>query len=536
MKITKLDILVISFFVLLSVGFFLDGIASNVTSLSGDQINILTIVKKLDYPQLYRNDQIAADIAPLKYYTPSFVNLIRFFSGSDHEYILGLSLLNFFMSIIYSLGWYFFFSQWGNSWTAFVLSFVSRGIIWLPAYEIWGIADIWTVLPRTLLLALLPWVLLIWKLMRDRKYGYFIPFLLVGLLGNVHPISGVGIAAAILISDIYLSIVSKASSRSLLKRAFFGGMFIVIGLSPYLFTYFGNIGNISLANQTELDAAILYRIGSTITSVQANLVRWLRPQLFIFILLPYLVLFIFPGLLTNRNRAEIFSWLFFSASVIFVSYMPIPIEALLEKFNITLRVSFQLIRNAKYILVPVWVLYLFILNFLSQKYLLGRFGTKVKITSVILLIFLAITSKSAIFNNVPLIGDDIIRSLWPGFGRNAKIDTDLTKMLDWITMRTDPSAYFVGPRIIRIGADRSVIHDMAGAGMLIEGDPAKFVDAYKKEMEIKSSESDLEKACLFRSWGADYWLKESIARGLVPEYSIGKWSIYDLNNLSLSCQ
>ena len=60
----------------LSLAFFLEGLRSEYSALSGDQINILTACIKQDFPNLLRGDLIVGDAGNVDYYTPWFVNMV----------------------------------------------------------------------------------------------------------------------------------------------------------------------------------------------------------------------------------------------------------------------------------------------------------------------------------------------------------------------------------------------------------------------------------------------------------------------------
>lgn len=140
---------------------------------------------------------------------------------------------------------------------------------------------------------------------------------------------------------------------------------------------------------------------------------------------------------------------------------------------------------------------------------------------------------SALLDRVPYFGDDACRMLWPG-AKSSGVSEETLRGLEnvhrWIRKNTGPDAKFVGPRDIRVGALRAVIHEMSGAGMLIEGNPRAFVDAAKREWQLRevSRETPSAVAPLLRRWGADYWVTTQAVADLPAAYEDGPWHVYDL--------
>jgi hypothetical protein len=143
-----------------------------------------------------------------------------------------------------------------------------------------------------------------------------------------------------------------------------------------------------------------------------------------------------------------------------------------------------------------------------------------------------------VFDRVPVLGDDVSRFLWPEWvGRRPpnpeqEKNAAMTPMMNWLKANTPADAKIVGPRQIRMGALRPIVHEWGGAVMLIEGDPAAFIEAYRRERQLRSPEyqNPAEKSKLFVSWGADYWVTNRFIPELPLAYSDSGWFVYDLRN------
>src|SRR5262249_34348662 len=150
---------------------------------------------------LFRGDLIVGEIKDFEYYTPFFVKLLRVTSLPDHDYLRGLNVLLLCTSLVYMWGWWLLFSIWGDRWAAAIAAFFARGILWPPGNEIWGIAGPWTLVPRTVFCALLPWVLWAWFRRRESFAGWIMVSFACGLLFNVHPVSGGGVALSLVAAE-----------------------------------------------------------------------------------------------------------------------------------------------------------------------------------------------------------------------------------------------------------------------------------------------------------------------------------------------
>ncbi len=77
-----------------------------------------------------------------------------------------------------------------------------RGILWPPGGELLGISELWTLMPRTVFMAFLPVPFLIYCYFK--KFRVFFSFLVLGLIFNFHPITGLGAIIGYVIFQISL--------------------------------------------------------------------------------------------------------------------------------------------------------------------------------------------------------------------------------------------------------------------------------------------------------------------------------------------
>lgn len=515
----------------ISLAFFWEGMKADFSSLSGDQINILSVAAKKDYPRLLEGDLVVGEAQNVDYYTPVFVNIVRWLSLPDHNYLRGLNILLLFTSLFYTLGWWALFAIWGNRWVAAILAFLVRGIMWPPGYELWGIAGIWTMLPRTLLLGLLPWILCFWFRYRRSLKGWVICCLACGLAVNIHPVSGVCVAASLLLAEITWTLTESKDWRTVFSRTLAGGLFIVIGMAPFIWTYASSLGDAAGVDPVEFYGAIRMRIDPMFLEPARYVEQWLLPKWLLLVLGPWFALVVIPRQVLREHKEFIMALGAFFIGCVAVALLPFAVEGVLHKLGSHTRVAFQLVRNGKYILVPSILLMGLIVThgwkLIEQRFQRERW-IKVGVTSAILV--LTFISPLRVFDRVPFLGDDISRLLWPSFIKPYASSESMGKVLEWIRDNTDEKAKFVGPRVVRVGALRPVIYDIAGSGMLIEGNPKAFVEVARRRRQLKNPEykDPVEEGRLYFSWGADYWITQKEVGTLPLAYADSGWFVYDL--------
>jgi hypothetical protein len=172
---------------------------------------------------------------------------------------------------------------------------------------------------------------------------------------------------------------------------------------------------------------------------------------------------------------------------------------------------------------------------LTQRFAHGR---AVLVGVSCALVLLTLCARQPSFNHVPLLGDDVCRFLWPEWmmaqqSSPTQSERQMDAVLKWIRENTAADAKFVGPRPIRIGALRSVVHDWAGAVILIEGDPKGFVEAARRELQLRAPEyqDPAAKAKLMAGWGADYWVTPYSVPTLRRVYQSDDLFVYDLREM-----
>lgn len=527
------------FSLLISLAFYWDGVHADYSALNGDQFNIIPVCAKKDNPRLFRGDQIVGNLQGVDYYTPAFVDLVRLLALPDHNYLKGLNRLVLLTTLVYLWGWWLLFSLWGDKWLAALGAFFVRGLLWPPGNELWGISGIWSMVPRTPYLALLPWVLWGWFRNRQTRYGWFAACLACGLIANMHPISGLAVGVALVMAEFAWTLAETRKLRGTTIRCLLGGTLLLLGLAPFIWTYLSKLGGVEGLDSAALEQALRMRLKPVFFYPTIYLRAWLtRPSLLLLVFVPWLCCLLIPRRHLKEYKHVLLALGAFSVGCLLTSLLPFAVEDALRRLGYHPRFAFQLVRTAKYVLVPSIIL-AYLLVALASRQLMRRFehGRAIMIGLSCAAILLTLFARQPIFNRVPLLGDDFCRFLWPEWMMTTPPpefgDKQMDSLLKWIRENTPVDAKFVGPRPIRIGALRSVIHDWAGAVILIEGDPKGYLAAARREQQLRSPEyrDPMEKAKLMASWGGDYWVTSYAVPTLRLAYTSDGWFVYDLRGI-----
>ncbi len=518
----------------LAAGFYVDGRKVTINNLSSDQWNILPVCIKLDHPDLYDSDLVADEIEDIDYYTPFFVAGVRFFTlFSNDNYIEGLNKFNFLINFLYTLLWFlFFFYLIHNLPIAILLVLLTRGILWLPGFELWGAGALWTALPRTAFLALLPLPMILLVGLAKFKNGRFGGAFALGLISNFHPISGLGLIIAFWFTDIiYQRFILKIQLKTVMRQSIILGILMIIGLSPYIYTYFSEVYLNKPQDPMLFNEILPLRIGEAFRNPFLALSKFAQLRWILFLGIPVLYVFFFYKRLTGQAKENV---LFFSILLIVVfctSVFTVPLERLIARKGLNLHMSFQLIRNIKWIMVSVYVFYA-----VALMSVVSIFKTDMRKHASWAMLFgfliILLVSRIQPFNKLPIVGDDLIRTTLPNvfsiveeeYGQDEELDL----MYSWINDNISSEAKFIGPTQLRTACRRSVIFDLKGASMLIEGNPDKFVQWGIKSLQLTECKNIQCRLDLYKSWGTDFFLTDMVINGRNSEITIGRWNLYAL--------
>lgn len=532
------------FFLLLSLLFYLEDRDLTAIELSSDQWNFVPITMKMTDQNLFQTDLFMADMRDVEYYTPWFIKPLYFFSwlnGGDP--MQGLNSFHLVVQLLYCLCWFMLLrSLIGNIWLVAIFTLLARGVMWPPGNELWGIAGAWTLLPRTVYTALLPIpVLLLLKSVGNgqQKRGYFLAAFLLGLIGNVHAISGLICGSALLLSfGLHAAFYGTKKLTDNLRLLVLATLLFILGLLPFIITYMSDVVSKTVSNPELFSQLLPIRIGSQFLSPFGVFEKLLEPKWILLLLTP-VVISAFCGKYLAQNLRAISRWLtLLFLSILGICLLIVPLEgALNQLLGLQLKVAFQLVRGIKYLILPALLLYGIWANQLFV-FLFKRMDSRPArlVSSGIFVLFVTVLFVSRSFAmNVPVLSDDLIRGQLPDnmtrYPYDEPEDEGLLEALNWIEENTSPQALFAGPSLLRVGARRSVVHDFKGGSMLIEGNPDKYITWALRQKSLKELKTLQQKADTYVEWGANYLLVKDdsgIAFPLIRQF--GKWQLYKLSS------
>ena len=523
---TNIFLIVIALNLIVCVGYFFEGLDYKYSDLSTDLHNIIPIIQKLDNPNLFQNDLYLNDIKNVEYYTPFFVKSLHFLSNLvNQNYILALNILNTFSHLLYGILWFYIFYKFSNKFLlSLIFSLLLKGIIWLPGFEFWGISNLDLLLPRTLYFTLIPIPFLIFKknvLIRVLLASFFI-----GLLFNFHPISGLG---GILLFLIYtIATIYYENSRVSYNMILLCVLAVILGMTPFIFTYFTNTNSSIDYDLTLFEAAFSERISLKFSKPVYYIKQWMDIK-YLFFYIPFLSYLVLC--LRDKSEGKRAKLILVSAlALIILPNISVYIEDTINSvIDTNLRMSFQLIRIQKLVIITYYLSMFFLINFLLNKHeVFNKYMPKISIVFIVSLIICHIN----LFNKIPVFGDDIFRTILPSNlslkSKPVKSISNQDKMADYIKTRTNIDAVIYGSHLYRVSSQRSVILDFKGASMLIEGNPTRLINWYNNRKDLENLQDDIDKIKFVKNIGATHMVTNKIIESLEILNNEGDLYLYKL--------
>lgn len=156
--------------------------------LTGDAGNIASFSAALNDPTQFRGDALLSNPANFGFYTTVHIPIVRGLEWITHDYGLAFTILLPFQPLLQMTGFYLLGRVLYHSrFWALLLALFTLPLVDLNLSEIWGI--FYDVLPRVAFQSLLPFVLAVAVLWREKPHRWIWLMLSLGLLVYVHPVS-----------------------------------------------------------------------------------------------------------------------------------------------------------------------------------------------------------------------------------------------------------------------------------------------------------------------------------------------------------
>jgi hypothetical protein len=536
LKFAGFYVFFVFYIVMICGGYFIENKHITINKLASDNWSIVPLAQKISDSTLFLKDQFASNSAAVKQYIPAFVNsalyLTKFTSGDIFQ---AYNIFNFIVVVLHILLWFLvFLSLTRNHWLAFLFTMLMRGILWPPGNEIWGAGSLEYFLPRTVFAALLPlFFIALHQTWPHRKAWVPLAFLLLGCLGNFHPISGLGTGVASLFALFFSGWLSKEPSKKLAFTTIKTGAMLILGLTPFIWLYLSkDVSQAAKAYDKGLFSSLISeRIGGAFLGPWHLYQSYLSPQWVFLILGSFLASF----LLRKKTKLPLqllrFLWLFSAFSLLmplFFYAMQLSAHAVGFKF---LNFSYELSRNSKYVIVSSFLLYGIAFDAVLQRVALKQ---QLRIPAVLSLLFITVSVLAKWpLQRLPGLKADFFRAQIP----DAVTKTtylpytyeDLDSVFVFVKQHTPGTATFAGPPQLRAGALRSVPFDYKGASVLLEQNKPAYIQWALLNKRFEKITTDTGYLNFYKQLPVDYLVTNKVRSSTDSLlYERGTWRVYKL--------
>ncbi|MFA5873234.1 MAG: oligosaccharide flippase family protein [Anaerolineales bacterium] len=355
--VNRWDWLAIVIFVAYAGWYFLGRLEANypVVILSGDGGNIASYAAALDHPDWFKNDPALGDSNNIGIYATIHIPLIRALARLTGDYGLAYTWLVFPETFLQLLGFYILGRVlFKNRFWAFLLAFLTAMmVINIGLGEIWGV---WRdALPRVTFQSVLPFLLALVLIWKDRPGRW--PWLMVfaGLLVYVHPISAPAWGFAVWLSLWLLQPKGWNWRRRMLVMAGLGVLFL-IPLTPFAINYLSYNVRGQAANYTTVMTVLQTYSPANLLNAPAALGTFLWNMTRSLLLPVALVGFVVTWLIKKDDRTPVKVVMLWAAGIFIISILVPSVERMVERWLHILPLETELVRCLRYF-VPLLLLF-----------------------------------------------------------------------------------------------------------------------------------------------------------------------------------
>ncbi|MBE3038965.1 MAG: oligosaccharide flippase family protein [Chloroflexi bacterium] len=337
--------------------YFLGRLQANypVVILTGDGGNIASYAAALDHPDWFKNDPALGDSNNIGIYATIHIPLIRALVRLTGDYGLAYAWLVLPQTFLQLLGFYILGRVlFKNRFWAFLLAFLTAmTVINIGLGEIWGVWQ--DALPRVTFQSLLPFLLALVLVWKDRPGRW--PWLMVfaGLLVYVHPISAPAWGLAVWLSLWLLQPKDWNWRRRVMVMLGLGVLFLA-AITPFAVNYLSYRGRDQAADYNTVMTILQAYSPANLLDVPAALGSFLWNMTRSLLLPVALVGFAATWLLKKNDRTSVKVVLLWMAGL-FITSTLIPFgERMVEQQLHILPLETELVRCIRYF-VPLFLLF-----------------------------------------------------------------------------------------------------------------------------------------------------------------------------------
>ncbi|MFH1523842.1 MAG: hypothetical protein ABIF04_02660 [Chloroflexota bacterium] len=355
--VNSLDWLAVLIFITFAGMYLLGRLQGNypIVILSGDAGNIASYAAAADHPDWFKNDPALGASNNAGIYATIHVPLIRALNHLTGDYGMAYAWLALPQTFLQLLGFYIFGRVlFKNRFWAFLLAFLTA----MPFLKI-GLGESWGVLqdalPRVTFQSLLPFLLTLVLVWKDRPGRW--PWLMVfaGLLVYAHPISAPAWGLAIWLSLWLLQ--PKAWTWKWRMLVMFGlGLLFLAALTPFAINYLSYRGRDPSTDYATVMSILETYSPANLLNVPAALENFLWSTTRSLLLPVALVGFVATWLLKKDDRTFVKVVLLWMVGIFCTSILVPFVEGLVEQRLHILPLETELVRGIRYF-VPLLLLF-----------------------------------------------------------------------------------------------------------------------------------------------------------------------------------
>jgi hypothetical protein len=381
-------------FLVFGAWYFLGRLQNNypIVILSGDGGNIASYAAAQDHPDWFSIDPALGSGNNTGIYATIHIPLIRFLYRFTGDYGLAYAWLVFPETFLQLLGFYILGRVlFKNRFWAFLLAFLTAMmVINLGLGEIWGV---WRdALPRVTFQSLLPFILVLVFIWKDKPVRWIWLMIFTGLLVYVHPISAPAWGFAIWLGLWWMHPKNWGWKKRILVMLGLGFLFLVV-LLPYAITY--------LSYNTRGQAADYNTVMTVLKEFSPqNLLNPLGAFGFFLwdatrrLLLPIAIAgFIFTWILKKSDRLQVKVVLVWMLGIFITSILIPLVEQLIENLLHILPIETELVRGFRYFVPLLLLFWLWPLAELFPKLKTTRTRTAIVALGIVLFGFWGATNR-----------------------------------------------------------------------------------------------------------------------------------------------